>query len=240
MRILRKAEIASIPSHILFSECASGYGHYWVAWFTGFACYHCQIKSLTFGGEQAVLKNDLKLIHPDKLRSLCAYGDGNHWWKKVGDGKGHLLIYCHYCAGDSMPEDNSQSCKRSRRTPPWTLVGGTDGRHSILSNVTSTSHTVPMPPLWCETGGRCVYCDRSPDPYKRSRDHIWPRSKGGTFHAKNMLPACRECNSNRGVIWPPSSIAHPKWREYVAVKEASEVVKAMMQAFEKRALAGSH
>jgi len=44
---------------------------------------------------------------------------------------------------------------------------------------------------------RCVYCDST---MYLQLDHIHPRSKGGSDHARNLATACRSCNmakSNR-------------------------------------------
>lgn len=39
--------------------------------------------------------------------------------------------------------------------------------------------------------GDCVYCGRP----GRTRDHVIPKSKGGTNAPWNLVPACRDCNS---------------------------------------------
>lgn len=43
---------------------------------------------------------------------------------------------------------------------------------------------------------KCVYCGRSSDIL--NRDHIVPRSKGGTNRAGNLVLSCRECNERKG------------------------------------------
>jgi 5-methylcytosine-specific restriction endonuclease McrA len=50
-------------------------------------------------------------------------------------------------------------------------------------------------------GGRCFYCG-SPDP--RTMDHVIPTSKGGLHTVSNVVPACRSCNSKKGVSMPPT------------------------------------
>lgn len=88
--------------------------------------------------------------------------------------------------------------------------------------------SIPRPKfnrLWQQTEGHCVYCDRTPRDDQKTSDHVWPKSLGGTKHLKNLIPACGTCNRRRAVAWPPSSLAHPKWKQYVADKEQSDYVQ---------------
>lgn len=41
---------------------------------------------------------------------------------------------------------------------------------------------------------RCAYC-RGP---ATSVDHVWSRSRGGSDHPNNLVPACRTCNATKG------------------------------------------
>ena len=42
---------------------------------------------------------------------------------------------------------------------------------------------------------RCAYCGRKTK--KLTVDHFVPLSKGGTNYIKNIVPACRQCNSHK-------------------------------------------
>lgn len=44
----------------------------------------------------------------------------------------------------------------------------------------------------------CIYCGKSIAPINFSRDHLVPRSKGGTGHPANIRPCCRPCNNEKG------------------------------------------
>jgi 5-methylcytosine-specific restriction endonuclease McrA len=46
-------------------------------------------------------------------------------------------------------------------------------------------------------GHRCVYCDKLRKG-KLTQDHIIPLSTGGSHTARNIVPACRSCNSQKG------------------------------------------
>jgi hypothetical protein len=86
--------------------------------------------------------------------------------------------------------------------------------------------------LWDETGGKCVFCDAVVPVSERSRDHIWPKSKGGTLHRENILPACRNCNTSRGTLYPPSLVVHANWMAYVVAKEGSSLVLELRKAWD--------
>jgi acetyltransferase-like isoleucine patch superfamily enzyme len=50
--------------------------------------------------------------------------------------------------------------------------------------------------------GTCQFCLK-PIPYSQAtKDHLYPKSKGGTNHDFNMVLACRKCNSEKDNIFP--------------------------------------
>lgn len=50
--------------------------------------------------------------------------------------------------------------------------------------------------LLAAVGKPCVYCGEPMD--CPTRDHIRPRSKGGTLEARNKALACDRCNQDKG------------------------------------------
>ena len=68
----------------------------------------------------------------------------------------------------------------------------------------------------------CYWCGNQMnyrDPYSkryRTRDHLWPRSMGGTIIDDNIVMACRSCNERRGCSfgWVP----YFKWRNRTKVR----------------------
>jgi 5-methylcytosine-specific restriction endonuclease McrA len=57
-------------------------------------------------------------------------------------------------------------------------------------------------------GHCCARCGRRLDRrgVRSTRDHIVPRSQGGSDRMKNMQPLCRECNqwkADRTIYYPP-------------------------------------
>lgn len=76
--------------------------------------------------------------------------------------------------------------------------------------------------LWQETGGCCVYCGEQTPHEARTSDHVVPRVNGGSSGRPNLVPACRTCNSRRDLHWPPSDLAHDRWKDYVKGKEKTQ------------------
>lgn len=51
--------------------------------------------------------------------------------------------------------------------------------------------------IWKKTGGRCAHCGKMAAAHDQTIDHYIPRSWGGTFDRRNLMPLCRECNWER-------------------------------------------
>lgn len=45
---------------------------------------------------------------------------------------------------------------------------------------------------------RCVYCGETYDLSKLTLDHVKPRCRGGEDLTRNVVPACRKCNQDKG------------------------------------------
>lgn len=67
----------------------------------------------------------------------------------------------------------------------------------------------------------CWYCGKLMEPSKLTKDHVFPRNKGGNNDMDNIIMVCKNCNSSKGdtdlfewyfsvrQVWPPFNvIAH--------------------------------
>lgn len=64
----------------------------------------------------------------------------------------------------------------------------------------------------------CWYCGKEMNPTKLTKDHVFPRSKGGDNDMDNIIMVCKTCNSSKGDMdlfewyceirkqWPPINI----------------------------------
>ena len=81
-----------------------------------------------------------------------------------------------------------------------------DGRQSIIEtssiisiksekfNVTDRNVPLSNKTLFGRDKNNCAYCGRSFRDMQLSRDHIVPKSRGGTDTWMNVVSACRDCN----------------------------------------------
>ena len=44
----------------------------------------------------------------------------------------------------------------------------------------------------------CWYCGKEMEPSKLTKDHVFPRSKGGANDMDNIIMVCKTCNSSKG------------------------------------------
>lgn len=78
--------------------------------------------------------------------------------------------------------------------------------------------------IYVRDGFRCAYCGcdlRNADPRNVTLDHLTPRCEGGSNHERNLITACRSCNSARG--------AKP-WREYATGGAVERIERLVLEA----------
>jgi 5-methylcytosine-specific restriction endonuclease McrA len=46
----------------------------------------------------------------------------------------------------------------------------------------------------------CFYCGRALSRTKATKDHMMPRSKGGSNASRNIVDACKRCNCDKGCL----------------------------------------
>lgn len=57
--------------------------------------------------------------------------------------------------------------------------------------------------------GRCHYCTKTFTPRALTMDHIVPLSRGGSTAKSNIVPCCKECNSQKKYMLPI------EWMDYL-------------------------
>ncbi len=57
--------------------------------------------------------------------------------------------------------------------------------------------------------GQCYYCGGSFPPRQLTMDHIVPLVRGGVSSRSNVVPCCKECNSQKRDLLPV------EWAEYL-------------------------
>ena len=51
--------------------------------------------------------------------------------------------------------------------------------------------------VWKKTGGVCAHCGKKATGLSKTIDHYIPKSWGGGFDERNLMPLCRKCNMKR-------------------------------------------
>lgn len=57
--------------------------------------------------------------------------------------------------------------------------------------------------------GRCHYCGRAFPPRELTMDHVVPLARGGKSTRGNLVPCCKECNTQKKQLLPI------EWEEYL-------------------------
>lgn len=74
--------------------------------------------------------------------------------------------------------------------------------------------------IYLRDGFTCVYCGRDLHealcPHDLTLDHLRPRSLGGGHDPRNLVTACRFCNSSRG---------NERWRRFASPESRAEVCR---------------
>lgn len=68
--------------------------------------------------------------------------------------------------------------------------------------------------VWDKTGGVCAHCGKEAKGINKTIDHYIPKSKGGGYDERNLVPLCRKCNQTRGsrlIVAAEFYIYAPEW-----------------------------
>ncbi len=91
--------------------------------------------------------------------------------------------------------------------------------------------------IWKKTNGVCAHCGKAASAINQTIDHFIPRSWGGTFDKRNLMPLCADCNRERKneSIDPARFYSYaPKW----AVADCKRYKKQFERSCNSYLLAG--
>lgn len=54
--------------------------------------------------------------------------------------------------------------------------------------------------VWKKTNGKCAHCGKMASSHMQTIDHFIPKSRGGSYDMRNLVPLCKDCNRDRQSI----------------------------------------
>lgn len=75
--------------------------------------------------------------------------------------------------------------------------------------------------VWKKTNGICAHCGRAASSKEQTVDHYVPKSWGGGYDARNLMPLCKDCNKQRGT----KSIDAYKFYKYASLEAVRQCIK---------------
>ena len=91
--------------------------------------------------------------------------------------------------------------------------------------------------VWLKTKGKCAYCGINLSINEGQKhdfciDHIIPLSVGGKNVIKNLMPACRSCNSMKG-FKTLEEFRFYKWQKQIEKKYGSKFTQKQAESLKK-------
>lgn len=117
------------------------------------------------------------------------------------------LQMLHYCISNGL-EKYDRTCYMIRAKAYKAYKEGRWHIHDLLNENVSK----------IQQNDVCWYCGKAMSPKQLTKDHVFPRSKGGDNNMDNIIMTCKACNSSKGNMdlfkwyaevrkeWPPLNV----------------------------------
>ena len=126
---------------------------------------------------------------------------------------------CMQCGGVFVDDNRARYCLNCREKRPTVL----DAIKSFLHRKRAKAKGLVAnfsPADWRRVkkdfGNRCAYCGREGD---LTQDHFVPHAKGGGYTKKNIVPACKTCNSRKSDNDPRTWLSAKKYWQIASYLE---------------------
>lgn len=97
---------------------------------------------------------------------------------------------------EDYPSLRSVDCEWA--VPTIEVVPGYFGSHTSRKK----TRNITLRQLYRIYDGICAYCHKEMPYAQATRDHVYPRSKGGSNDVKNIVLSCKKCNLKKGSKFP--------------------------------------
>jgi 5-methylcytosine-specific restriction endonuclease McrA len=99
-----------------------------------------------------------------------------------------------------------------------------------------SNYPLTNPALFARDAYLCMYCTREFPPQKLTRDHIYPKSRGGKDRWENVVAACKRCNQHKADQTPEEAKMQlvalpyaPNNAEYLALINSRRILGDQME-----------
>lgn len=149
-------------------------------------------------------KAAIRHLMSDRARGIDADGNTVSWTGADLDLAGHSVLRWYNNEVSLYPD---QPCLRSApdkitgEEKQWAIPTILVCSHSFGIHK-RTGENVTLRSIFNAYKGICQYCYTKVSMSNATKDHVFPRSKGGTNHDFNIVLACRDCNSAKDNNYP--------------------------------------
>ena len=118
------------------------------------------------------------------------------------DSAGNIYGWEDWIKRHDFTED--QPCLRTSRAefpvPTIVVIPGYFGNYSDAKK--KHTRTSSLRQIFNLYGGICVYCKKEVKYSLATKDHVIPKSKGGSNYDANIVLSCKRCNNKKGSKFP--------------------------------------
>jgi 5-methylcytosine-specific restriction endonuclease McrA len=122
---------------------------------------------------------------------------------KAFDRFGNLQDWNSWIENTNYHQDNIPCMRTSnRRFEIPTIMVVTHFFASKSHHTTNSKREISLRYLYKVYRGTCQYCLQKISLRDATKDHIYPKSKGGSNHSYNLVLSCKKCNSIKSDTFP--------------------------------------
>ena len=146
----------------------------------------------------------IRHLMAERVKGIDADGNAVSWSGADLDLRGHSVLRWY---NNEVSLYKDQPCLRSA---PDTITG--EEKQWAIPTILVCNHSFGVHRRSSENSslrsifniykGICQYCLEKVPFHKATKDHIYPKSKGGSNHDFNLVLACRDCNSAKDNQYP--------------------------------------
>jgi hypothetical protein len=118
------------------------------------------------------------------------------------DAEGNIYDWAAWNARTDFPEDQPslRTAKADFPIPTIVVIPGFFGKFNDIKK--RNTRVSGLRQIFNIYGGVCQYCHKDIKFSLATKDHVMPKTKGGTNHDSNIVLACKRCNNKKAAKFP--------------------------------------